>query len=321
MFKYEYIKSERSKGKSLIDVNIADYTVIDIETTGFDTHYCSIIELSALKVRSNKVVSSFSELVQPDKIPSHLYEYENPQIIYIDDFISELTGITNEMLAEARSITSVLPEFIEFLNDDILVGHNVNFDINFIYDNFKKYFGGEFRNDYIDLLRISKKAYPECKNYKLKTIAEYLSVAYENAHRGLTDCKITFNCFDICKNYIITNNIDLSPSAAIDLRTISTDNTAFDTEHPLYGAYCVFTGTLDKMTRKEAAQIAVDFGAHCENNVTKKSNYLILGNNDFCKSIKNGKSNKQKKAEKLIQQGQDLKIITENIFYDMIFES
>jgi DNA polymerase-3 subunit epsilon len=67
-------------------------------------------------------------------------------------------------------------------------------------------------------------------------------------------------------------------------------------------------------------QIVADIGGIPGDGVTKKTNYLILGNNDYCKSIKGGKSSKQKKAEKLILEGADLQIIPESVFIDMITE-
>lgn len=75
------------------------------------------------------------------------------------------------------------------------------------------------------------------------------------------------------------------------------------------------------MVRKEAMQIVADLGGKNADNVTKKTNYLILGNNDYCKSIKDGKSSKQKKAEKLKLDGYDIEIIPENVFYDIISEN
>ena len=74
------------------------------------------------------------------------------------------------------------------------------------------------------------------------------------------------------------------------------------------------------MARKEAMQIVANLGGINQDNVNKETNYLVLGNNDYCKNIKNGKSNKQKKAEQLKIKGQDIEIISENVFYDMIEE-
>ena len=72
------------------------------------------------------------------------------------------------------------------------------------------------------------------------------------------------------------------------------------------------------MIRREAAQLVVNCGGICENSVTKRTNFLILGNNDYCKSIKDGKSNKHKKAESLSLAGQDIEIIPEAVFYDLV---
>ncbi len=74
------------------------------------------------------------------------------------------------------------------------------------------------------------------------------------------------------------------------------------------------------MTRKDAMQLVVNFGGKCNDNVTTNTNYLIPGNNDFHTNIKDGKSNKQKKAETLILKGADLQILSENVFYDMVLE-
>lgn len=74
------------------------------------------------------------------------------------------------------------------------------------------------------------------------------------------------------------------------------------------------------MKRTDAAQIVVNLGGTVAASVTKNTNYLVLGNNDYCSSIKDGKSNKQKKAEQLILNGSDLIILDENTFYNMIIE-
>ena len=134
----------RNKGQSLIEFP-CNYTIIDIETSGLSPMYDEIIELSALKVQDNEIVDEFSSLVKPD--------YK------IDSFITELTGITNDMLKNAPKINKILPEFINFISDDKILGYNINFDINFIYDDLKRYFGKDFKNNFIDLMRICKKAY------------------------------------------------------------------------------------------------------------------------------------------------------------------
>ena len=83
--------------------------------------------------------------------------------------------------------------------------------------------------------------------------------------------------------------------------------------NPLFDQYCAFTGKLQKYTRKEAMQVVTKIGGFSENSVTKKTRFLILGT-----QVKDGKSNKQLKAEKNVEKGQKIEIIPELAFYDML---
>ena len=107
------------------------------------------------------------------------------------------------------------------------------------------------------------------------------------------------------------------------MKSITANTDDIDIYNPFYKKHCVFTGTLKKMTREEAAQIVANLGGFSQNTVTAKTNFLIIGNYEmenynYRFTIKDGKSTKHKKAEQLILKGSDLQIITENIFYDMI---
>ena len=303
------IKRE-SKGKSLIAFP-SDYTVLDLETTGFEPQFDNIIEIAALRVRNGEIVDSFSTLVRP---------YDE-----IDEFITELTGITNDMLSVAPTPEDIFPSVREFIGEDIIVGHNVNFDINFLYDWFEIILKEPFTNDFIDIMRIARKALPELQHHRLEDVATAFRVSPNVFHRALDDCQTTFECFRalherICALGSIEDFINgfKYPSRKYDLRKITAQNTDFDKTHPLYGKRCVFTGTLEKMTRADAAQLVVNVGGICDNGITKKTNFLILGNNDYCKTIKDGKSSKQKKAEQYKLNGVDIEIIPESVFYDML---
>lgn len=317
-------KAKRDKGNSLTNTP-SNFTVIDIETTGLDPNYDKIIEIGAIKVRDNEVVDTFESLIKPDG--QYYYDDDNDTEVfeYVNDFITELTGITNEMLEKAPGIKSVLPNFIDFVKNDILIGHNVNFDINFLYDSLESNLQYTFKNDFVDLMRLTRKLYPEFKNHKLKTVAENLKVSIEGNHRALKDCFITLECFQITSNYIIDNNIDLKALfsrnySSTDLTTLGSAKKEFDENHILFDKNCVFTGKLERMNRKDAAQIVVDLGGKCLNSVNKKTNFLILGNFNYNATVKGGKSNKLKRAEKLILEGQDLQILSEDVFYDLILD-
>ena len=300
-------KNVRKKGKSLLEF-LTDYTVIDIETTGLYSEFDEILELSAVKYRNNKMIDKFTTLVRPEE--------------EIDEYITDLTGITNEMVTNAPSIEEALPKYLDFIGTDIVVGHNVNFDINFIYDNNLAYFEKIFTNNYVDTLRIARKLFPNFKNHKLSTLVEELHIENKPEHRGLADCLATQECYLKFDEFVKINGADaLAPKAKTDLRTLKAESDNFDTTHPLYGKVCVFTGKLELMSREQAAQLVVNLGGTCGNGVTKKTNYLILGNNDYCSTIKDGKSSKQKKAEQLILSGQDLQIIPEDVFYELVLEN
>ena len=119
------------------------------------------------------------------------------------------------------------------------------------------------------------------------------------------DCKMTHEVLCGLKKIIEENHVDLSPHRfpQIDLRTLQPDPTKFVQDHILYGRNCVFTGKLERFSRKEAAQIVLNIGGHCENNVTKNTNFLVVGNFDYCSNVKGNKTGKLKKAEGLILKG------------------
>ena len=319
------------KGKSLIEF-LDDYCIVDVETTGLDYDFCQIIEISSLKVRNGQVVDSFSMLVNPGKC--QVYDFQKNEFVltpnYIPSFVQEMTGITDEMVENEPAIDSVIKNFYNFVGNDVLVGHNiVSFDSNFLFDALQKYTGEILSHNLVDTMRISRWILPDLTHRRLEDLAQYYKIPVIRSHRGLPDCQTTFHVYTQLKESCLKKNGNFDSfysyvkshlnKSFIVLRSkdIVTDKTNFDISNPIYGSVCVFTGTLEKMTRREAMQIVKDLGGENGDSVTKKTNFLILGNNDFCKTIKDGKSSKQKKAEKLILEGNDIKIISENVFYEM----
>ena len=98
------------------------FVVFDIETTGFSNVNDKITEIGAVKIENFKVVDRFSELINPQKDISYK--------------IQELTGITNDMVRDKPTIEEILPKFMEFVGDSVLVAHNAAFDVGFIKKNF-----------------------------------------------------------------------------------------------------------------------------------------------------------------------------------------
>ena len=303
-----------SRGVSIIDLP-ANFTVIDLETTGLDAKYCDIIELAAIKVSHSVIVDKFNSLVHIDE--------------ELDPFIVQLTGITDEMLENAPTLEDILPKYIDFIGEDIVVGHNVGFDVNFIYDNLYKVNGNYFKNDWINTIRLCKKIYPEFNHYGLGDLVNKLNIETTGSHRALADCETYLKLYEMCRNQVeekFSSFDDFyslfkkrrSKRRYIDINSILAQTDSFDETHPLFGQECVFTGKLEKMKRADAMQIVVNLGGTVKNGITNNTNFLVLGNNDFCKSIKDGKSNKHKEAEQLKLQGKDIEIISEQTFYEML---
>lgn len=161
-----------------------DYVVLDLETTGLNPATDLIIEFAAVKVRGGKVVDTFQSLCDPGfPIP--------PQIEMI-------TGITTEMVRFAPNPRSVLPDFLDFVGDDFVIGHNVLFDVRFIAAS-----AGNFKNTYIDTMKIFRKLHPSLPHHRLLDMVEYYGKKNESAHRALSDCFATNDCFNAMKEEIL----------------------------------------------------------------------------------------------------------------------
>ncbi len=178
---YNIGMSAKEKGKSLL-VFPEDYTVVDIETTGLCAGKSEIIEISAVKFRGRREEGSFSTLVKPSRPVGY--------------FITRLTGITDEMAAGGADIKDALRGFSDFLGDDIIVGYNVNFDINFLHADMMRHLGVPLTNDFVDVLRFARRLLPQLPDHKQTTVAGYYGISVTGAHRAHADCLICNACLE-----------------------------------------------------------------------------------------------------------------------------
>jgi DNA polymerase III subunit epsilon len=299
--------SNKIKGKSLLSL-IDDYTVIDIETTGLSTKFDKIIELSAIKVRNGKIISEYSKLVNP--------------MLKIDRFIEELTGITNKMLSKEKSIEYVIDSFIEFIGTDVILGHNINFDIQFINQALEELSLNPLCNDYVDTLRLSRKVYKEFPNHKLSTLVELHGLTRDK-HRALVDCMLTHQIYERIVQKIKKEGIKLSSKKSsqyqmYDLSELKPSDNPIHNDHYFANKSVCFSGDLVQFQRVEAAQLVVNLGGKVLNGVNKNLNILVLGNDKCDMSDENELSTKHKKALQLKNQGVDIDIIGESKFIEYI---
>ncbi len=260
-------------------------------------------------MRNNVIVDQYSQLIHP----------ENP----IDGFITSLTGITNEMVSNMPRIEEVKADILSFIGGDIIIGHNTSFDMRFLEESFC----GPLPNMYMDTMQFARKVYPELKHHRLSDLCDYLSLA-TNSHRSLADCITTKELYDAIKAKMESDNIRIEDlwvkenrsHKGIDISSIVPTEFEIDEDGFFYGKHVVFTGKLERMLRKDAMQIVVNLGGILDNSVTKETNYLILGDNDYNVILKGKKSSKHKKAEEFKLKGHDIEILDENTFYDLLEE-
>ena len=155
---------------------IKDYVAFDLETTGLNIETDYIIEIGALKVKDGKVCERFMEFVKPP--------------VPISPIITNITGITNEMVDDARNTQDIIRDFIEFCGNFVLVGHNIMFDYKFM----KKYateYGYVFEKMGIDTLKIARKTLCNLESKSLDTLCEHYDIINQAAHRAYHDALAT----------------------------------------------------------------------------------------------------------------------------------
>lgn len=171
----------REKGKRLLYHN-GNYIVFDLETTGLSPATDEIIEISAIRVRQNQAADEFSTLVNPH--------------IPIPYAATQVNGITDSMVASAPDLRRALDDFLAFVGNDILVGHNIHtFDTNFLYDGAVRALGRKVTNDYVDTLYLARNCLPALRHHRLTDLAEHFSISTEGAHRALKDCHMNYQCY------------------------------------------------------------------------------------------------------------------------------
>ncbi len=185
------------------------YAVVDIETTGGSPAAEKITEIAIYIFNGEKIVDEFITLVNPEKNIPH--------------FITALTGISNEMVADAPKFYEIARDIVEITADKILVAHNASFDYKFIKSEFKS-LGYDFSRNNICTLRLSRKLFPGHRSYSLGNLCDNLGIKIENRHRAAGDALATVNLLrlllgrardsgheDILKGSVSTNLKNLHP--------------------------------------------------------------------------------------------------------------
>ncbi|MEP6945436.1 MAG: exonuclease domain-containing protein [Acidobacteriota bacterium] len=170
------------------------FVVFDLETTGAKAPPCRITEIGAYRVQDGMVVDEFQTLVNPE--------------MPIPPFITELTGISNSMVADAPVFADVAHDFLEFIGDSVLVAHNSGFDMRFLNHEVSRiYEDYRVANPCLCTVQLSRKLLPDILNHKLKTVAEHYSIDLVNHHRASADAFATAHIFINLLTQMQTNGV------------------------------------------------------------------------------------------------------------------
>jgi DNA polymerase-3 subunit epsilon len=167
-----------------VPLSEAEFTVVDLETTGGQCGPGNIIEIGAYRMVGRRLMESFQTLVRP-------------QGGFVPRFITGLTSITTEMVREAPPIEQVLPKFREFMGNRVMVAHNAAFDFGFLNFEFRRIFGIGLANPVLCTLRMSRRFMPSLKRRRLDLLAGHFGLSLEGRHRGLGDARMAAEILSI----------------------------------------------------------------------------------------------------------------------------
>lgn len=289
-----------------------NYVSLDLETTGLSPSYAEIIEIGAVKVRGGAVVDTYQAFVKPAEM--------------FGTDIEALTGISWDMVKTAPSIDDIVGGFLAFIGDDIVVGHNIVFDLRFL-----KAAYPALDVSYIDTMYLSQKCLKSLENYKLRTVCAALGVKNEQAHRALSDSRAAQEVFEKLKAEYqaepnpakVTdweNNPPRIRSASPQPREIIETDKMPEDMIDVNGLKICITGEFALGDRSDVEKKLTDLGAELTGSVSGKTDFLIVGNKGSA-TWKNG-SYGGKIAKALDQQakGKKVQIVNETDFFSRIKE-
>ena len=160
-----------------MDLSEATHVVFDVETTGLSAIYNDLIQVAASKMYKGNIIAEFDEFINPG----------HP----LSAFTTELTGITDDHVKNAKPLVQVLKEFQEFCQDTVLVAHNASFDVGFMNANYERHGLPRITQPVIDTLEFARNLYPEYKRHGLGPLTKRFGVALEHHHMANYDAEAT----------------------------------------------------------------------------------------------------------------------------------
>ena len=192
-----------------MDLSEATYVVFDVETTGLSAIYNDLIQVAASKMYKGNIIAEFDEFINPG----------HP----LSAFTTELTGITDDHVKNAKPLIQVLKEFQEFCKDTVLVAHNASFDVGFMNANYERHGLPKITQPVIDTLEFARNLYPEYKRHGLGPLTKRFGVALEHHHMANYDAEATGRLLFIFIKEV-TEKHGVTDLARLNLDLISPDS-------------------------------------------------------------------------------------------------
>lgn len=292
---------------------IMNFTAIDFETA--NSKRSSACALGITVVRDNKITKKKQWIIKPKDM---VFDWYNTKI----------HGMTEKDVYDKPEFNEIWDEVRPYLESNLVVAHNAPFDLSVL-----KGLAEEYSLDIPEITsictrKLARKVWPCLFSYKLYTVAKrhlHIDFKHHNAEDDSYACAMILikameelNIKEEEELFNLINPTYRRKHYKLDPKEIVSRNTEFDEDNPFYKKNIVFTGTLESMTRREAMQKVIDVGGLCTNAITKTSNYLVIGIQDYTRLVNGDKSSKMVKAEQFISNGQELEIITEDELLNMI---
>jgi DNA polymerase III subunit epsilon len=286
-----------------------NFVAIDFETA--NPKRSSACSIGMAKVRDGIVIDTFYELIRPEPFD---FNYINVSV----------HGITPEMVSSSPTFLELFDRIDTFINGDVLVGHNVSFEQSVI-NQIHQSAGLNIPNyDYLCTLYMSRVNYPRRLGYKLDDLCKDILGKKVNHHHALEDA---LACAELA-----VHNIGKFPEQPLrdlmralyvtpvrekpdwkKLTGIKPSKEELDPEHPYFEKRFVITGQLN-ISRERAVQLIVDSGGIYQDNITKQTDYLVMGDQDLQLELFGKKSNKTLKVQEYNAKGSSIEIIGEDAF-------
>ena len=301
-----------------------NFVALDFETA--NEHRGSVCAVGIVKVRGGQVIDRLYWLVRPKTLDFNPYN-------------TSIHGITADDVRDKPRFCDLWDELRGHLNSEMVIAHNAGFDMSVLRYVVADYSLPEAEFPYSCTRLIGRMAWPGLISYALTTVADSLGIVFKH-HDAVEDARASAEiavraCVDAGAKTIeelaeclkfkngrmypggYTPPRSPSLSSGFKISDLKPSDNA-DSNAPLAGRVFVFTGTLHSMPRIKAMQCVVDAGGGCGNGVTKDTNYLVMGDQDFARLRDGEKSSKLVKAEGLICKGADLELLSEDEFLRML---